>query len=99
MADGSARTHRREVMSAPKTARAMNFDRIKIFSGNANPPLVDEVCRDLGCGIGFLNRFGRGASQVRGTPRVGDRSDVDSTFVLHARARVVADGGNSAPQG
>jgi ribose-phosphate pyrophosphokinase len=39
-------------MSAPKTARAMNFDRVKIFTGNANPALTQEVCLELGCEAG-----------------------------------------------
>ncbi len=30
-------THEREPMAAPKPIRAMNPDRVKIFSGNANP--------------------------------------------------------------
>ncbi len=35
-------------MAAPKPVRAMNPDRIKIFSGSANPALVDEMCSHLG---------------------------------------------------
>jgi len=35
-------------MAAPKPVRAMNFERIKIFSGNANPSLAADVCECLG---------------------------------------------------
>jgi len=30
----------------------MNFDRVKVFTGNANPALVTEVCKELGCETG-----------------------------------------------
>jgi ribose-phosphate pyrophosphokinase len=30
----------------------MNFDRVKVFTGNANPALVSEVCQELGCETG-----------------------------------------------
>ena len=33
----------------------MNFDRVKIFSGNANPALADDVCRQLGCEPGEVD--------------------------------------------
>jgi ribose-phosphate pyrophosphokinase len=35
---------------------------IKIFSGNANPKLAEEICRDLGCDMGraFTERFSDG---------------------------------------
>jgi ribose-phosphate pyrophosphokinase len=35
-------------MAAAKPTRAMNPDRIKIFSGNANPALAEEICQNLG---------------------------------------------------
>jgi ribose-phosphate pyrophosphokinase len=35
-------------MAAPKPVRAMNPDRIKIFSGSANPALAVEICKNLG---------------------------------------------------
>jgi ribose-phosphate pyrophosphokinase len=35
-------------MAAPEPVRAMNSDRIKIFSGNANRPLAEEICHNLG---------------------------------------------------
>lgn len=30
----------------------MNFDRVKVFTGNANPALVADVCQELGCETG-----------------------------------------------
>jgi ribose-phosphate pyrophosphokinase len=49
-------------MAAPKPVRAMNPDRIKIFSGSANPALVDEMCSHLGLERGEvkLKRFSDG---------------------------------------
>jgi ribose-phosphate pyrophosphokinase len=35
-------------MAAPRPVRAMNPERIKIFSGRANPALTDEICEHLG---------------------------------------------------
>jgi ribose-phosphate pyrophosphokinase len=35
-------------MAAPKPVREMNYERIKIFSGNANPSLAVDVCECLG---------------------------------------------------
>src|SRR5258708_24546727 len=42
-------------MAAPRPVRAMNFDRVKVFSGNANPALVAEVCDELGCAAGDVS--------------------------------------------
>jgi ribose-phosphate pyrophosphokinase len=36
-------------MAAPKPVRKMSFDRLKIFTGNANPHLAEEICVNLGC--------------------------------------------------
>jgi ribose-phosphate pyrophosphokinase len=49
-------------MAAPKPVRAMNPDRIKIFSGSANPALVEEMCSCLGLPLGQikLKRFSDG---------------------------------------
>ncbi len=49
-------------MAAPKPIRAMNPDRIKIFSGSANPVLTQEVCANLGLPVGEtkLKRFSDG---------------------------------------
>ena len=35
-------------MAAPEPVRAMNADRIKIFSGSANRALAEEICENLG---------------------------------------------------
>lgn len=49
-------------MAAPKPIRAMNPDRIKIFSGSANPALAEEMCSTLGLPLGQakLRRFSDG---------------------------------------
>lgn len=49
-------------MAAPNPVRAMNPDRIKIFTGTANPALAEEVCRHLGLELGMmkLKRFADG---------------------------------------
>jgi ribose-phosphate pyrophosphokinase len=49
-------------MAAPKPVRAMNPDRIKIFTGSANPTLAEEMCQQLGLELGEikLRRFSDG---------------------------------------
>src|ERR1019366_4377676 len=49
-------------MAAPKPVRAMNPDRIKIFTGSANPDLAEEMCQQLGLELGLmrLKRFSDG---------------------------------------
>jgi ribose-phosphate pyrophosphokinase len=49
-------------MAAPKPVRAMRPDRIKIFSGSANPALTEEMCKVLGLPIGQakLRKFSDG---------------------------------------
>src|SRR6266545_2375480 len=42
-------------MAAPKPVRAMNPERIKLFSGNANPALAREICEHLGLELGRAN--------------------------------------------
>ena len=42
-------------MPAPKPARTLNFDKVKIFSGNSNPDLAAEVCSCLGCELGDIS--------------------------------------------
>jgi ribose-phosphate pyrophosphokinase len=39
-------------MAAPKPVRAMTPDRLKIFTGNANPLLSAEICQALGMELG-----------------------------------------------
>ncbi len=41
-------------MASPKPVRAMNPDRLKIFSGNANPALANEIVEALGVDLGKL---------------------------------------------
>jgi ribose-phosphate pyrophosphokinase len=49
-------------MAAPKPIRAMNPERIKIFTGSANPSLAREMCASLGLPLGEqkLRRFSDG---------------------------------------
>jgi len=49
-------------MAAPKPVRAMNPDRIKIFTGSANPKLAHDMCDNLGLELGEvkLKRFSDG---------------------------------------
>ena len=62
-------------MAAPKPVRAMNPDRLKIFTGSANPALAEELCRCLGLSLGkaSLRQFADGEiylqiqENVRGT--------------------------------
>src|SRR5579863_9454637 len=46
----------------PRPIRAMNADRIKIFTGSANPTLAEEICQQLGLELGMmkLKRFADG---------------------------------------
>ena len=39
-------------MAAPKPVRAMNQERIKVFSGRAHPDLAAEICRHLSIPLG-----------------------------------------------
>ncbi len=39
-------------MAAPKPVRTMSHDKLKIFSGNANPELAREICRSLNVELG-----------------------------------------------
>src|ERR1017187_289692 len=41
-------------MAAVKPIRAMTPDRLKIFSGTANPCLAQEICASLGLQLGDL---------------------------------------------
>src|SRR6266576_5314507 len=54
-------------MAAPKPVRAMNPDRIKIFSGSANPALAEEVCGSLGIPVGkvSLRQFADGEHYIQ----------------------------------
>lgn len=39
-------------MAAVKPVRKMSFDRLKIFTGNANPALAEEICQELDTPLG-----------------------------------------------
>jgi ribose-phosphate pyrophosphokinase len=39
-------------MAAPKLVRKMKFDRLEIFTGNANPALAEEICVHMGVPLG-----------------------------------------------
>jgi ribose-phosphate pyrophosphokinase len=39
-------------MAAAKPRRQLNNDRFKIFTGNANRPLAEEICSELECDLG-----------------------------------------------
>jgi len=39
-------------MAAPKPVLAMTHDRLKVFTGNANRPLAEAICRELNTHIG-----------------------------------------------
>src|SRR5579872_5369173 len=54
-------------MAAPEPVRAMNPDRIKIFSGSANRPLAEEICRDLGLELGHadVKTFADGENNIQ----------------------------------
>jgi ribose-phosphate pyrophosphokinase len=39
-------------MAAARPVRTMRFERMKIFTGNANPALAAKICASLGCAIG-----------------------------------------------
>jgi ribose-phosphate pyrophosphokinase len=54
-------------MAAPKPVRAMNPDRIKIFSGSANPSLAEELCHCLGLPLGkaSLRQFADGEAYIQ----------------------------------
>src|SRR6202522_2479879 len=46
----------------PKPVRAMNADRIKIFTGSAHPVVAEEICQQLGLELCLmkLKRFSDG---------------------------------------
>ncbi len=39
-------------MAAPKSVRKMRFNNLKVFTGNANPELTEEICQILGSDMG-----------------------------------------------
>jgi ribose-phosphate pyrophosphokinase len=87
-------------MAAPKPVRAMTHDRLKVFTGNANPPLTEEICAALGLELGqaMVKQFSDGEihiqihENVRGadvfliqpTCRPVDRSVMELLLMLQA---------------
>jgi ribose-phosphate pyrophosphokinase len=67
VAETPAITYEREIMAAPEPVRTMNRDRVKIFSGNANPALAEEICRYLGLDLGVaqVKAFADGESNIQ----------------------------------
>jgi ribose-phosphate pyrophosphokinase len=54
-------------MAAPKPIRAMNHDRLKIFTGNANPSLTGEICAALGLDLAqaMVKQFSDGEIRIQ----------------------------------
>jgi ribose-phosphate pyrophosphokinase len=54
-------------MAAPQPLRAMTHDRIKIFTGNANPELTQEICEALGLELAqaTVKQFADGENRVQ----------------------------------
>jgi ribose-phosphate pyrophosphokinase len=52
---------------APQALRKLEPDRLKIFTGSANPPLAEEICRVLGIELGLANvsQFSDGEIRVQ----------------------------------
>ena len=42
-------------MAAAKPVRKMRFNHFKVFTGNANPVLANEICYELGCQLAAAN--------------------------------------------
>jgi len=70
-------------MAASKPLRTLNFENIKVFTGNANPELAADVCRELGCGLGDVQvkQFSDGEIhlQIRENVRGVDAFAIQST--------------------
>ena len=52
MVAGAQGAYNRRNMAAPKPVLEMTNDRLKIFTGNANPALAQEICQALGMELG-----------------------------------------------
>src|ERR1700730_5892374 len=54
-------------MAAPKPIRAMTHDRLKIFTGNANPSLTGEICKELGLELAqaMVKQFSAGEIRIQ----------------------------------
>src|SRR3954452_23334598 len=53
-------------MAAPKPARSL-FSDFKVFTGTANQPLAEDICRALGCPLGetMIRRFADGETHLQ----------------------------------
>jgi ribose-phosphate pyrophosphokinase len=94
-------------MATPKQIRMMDPDRIKIFTGNANPPLAQEICAFLGLELGLssVKTFADGEiylqihENVRGadvfvvqpTSKPVDRNLMELLLMIDALRRASAD--------
>ena len=94
-------------MAAPKPVRMMDYDRIKIFSGNANPALAREICDclDLPLAASSVKTFSDGEiylqvqENVRGadvfvvqpTSKPVDRHLLELLLMIDALRRASAD--------
>jgi len=67
-------------MAAPKPVRAMNPERIKIFTGRANPALAEEMAQSLGLEIGKakIKQFSDGETN----PQIGENVRGADCFVV-----------------
>lgn len=54
-------------MAAPKPVRSLRFERLKVFSCNANPRLALSICQELGCQLGqaTVRQFADGETHLQ----------------------------------
>ncbi|HLI85106.1 MAG TPA: ribose-phosphate pyrophosphokinase [Bryobacteraceae bacterium] len=76
-------------MAAPKPIRAMTHDRIKIFTGNANPALTREICASLGLELAeaVVKQFADGETY----PQILENVRGADVFVVQPTCRPVND--------
>ena len=67
-------------MAAPKPVRAMNPERIKIFTGRAHPELAEEMCQCLGLELGKskIKQFSDGETN----PQIGENVRGADCFIV-----------------
>ena len=75
-------------MAAAKLIRAMTPDRLKIFSGTANPCLAREICAALGLELGnlMLETFSDGEMYLQSRKTCAARICFRDPADLHARS-------------
>jgi ribose-phosphate pyrophosphokinase len=97
----------KQVRVAPKTVRTFDPDRLKVFTGSANPELAEEICQVLGIELGMakVSEFSDGEirlqiqENVRGadvfvvqpTCTPVDRHIMELLFMIDALRRASAD--------